>query len=444
MKDIVVAGIGAVTPLGRIAPRVWTLWRNLLASRNSFRSFSFDPAVHNITAKMASEFPRFDFAPYAWRIPLLRNRKISPSWERMDRMIQLGLAAGLEALTMAHLAPTEEMTRRPKIGLIVGTGLGGGRSFEEGVRNFDQRGKSLRISFTVLNVMANNLQGVGTIAFRLGGPSYTVVSACASSGHALATAIDKVDRGQADVMLVIGSEAVTTAFQEGCFNQMDALSINGASIPFGLNRDGFVMGEGAGAAVVTSKPFALANGMPILARIGGYGMCADAEDMAKPSVVGIIESMDNAIDDANQRCGLRLEDIGYVNAHGTSTPIGDAQEALAIWQLFCDPSLPYLDRIPAPFVSSTKAGIGHCLGAAGILGLISTILALRAGRIPGMGKYELDPACVRPWLAAGLADPRVNTLPIVTKTIDTPKLRWAICNSFGFGGPNVSVVVGRP
>ncbi len=443
IPNVVICGMGAVTPIGNLSINDDSYWQALLAGRTNFKPFQFgDPTQHKITAKVASEFDAWDFSPYAARIPQINQRKFRPTKDNMDRAIQLGLAAGLEALTMARLAPADPTIRLANIGVIVGTGLGGGRSFEEGVRTFYDQGKTKRITFTVLNVMLNGLPGMATISFGLGGPSFSVAAACASSNFAVIDAIKIVADGEADAMLVIGTEAVTTAFQLGCFNQMEALSVSEGprtSKPFGKDRDGFVMGEGAGAIVITGEEFAKSHKMPIIARLLGYARNSDAWHTVQPSVEGITECMLKAIENA----GLYPHDIDCVNAHATATPTGDDKEALAIWRMFADPSLPYFDPLHSPFVTATKANLGHTLGAAGMLGLIASIRSMATGLLPPIAGFRIDPKCRRPWLEAGISAVRDRPLAIVTrKTRATPKV--TLCSAFGFGGHNAVTVVARP
>lgn len=443
IPNIVICGMGAVTPIGNYGPDDDSYWQAILAGQTHFGPFKFgDPSPHKITAIVASEFDEWDFSPCAARIPIFADGtlRFRPTAERIDRSIQLGLAAGLQALEMAGLAD-ELTTRRDNIGFVSGTGLAGGRSFEEGLGIFNVSGKIKRIYFTVVNVMLNGLAGFGTIAFGLGGPSLAVDTACASSDHAISVAFDRIVLGHADAMLVVGHEAVTTAFQLGCFNQMEALSVStgpSASKPFGKERDGFVMGEGAGAIVLAREDFARKHGLPILARILGYGANSDAHSMVQPSVDGITECITKAL----QNVGLYPADIKCVNAHATATPVGDVREALAIWQVFNDPKLPYFDK-PQARVTATKANLGHSLGAAGILALIATVCSMRDGVLPPMDGFELDPNCLRPWLEAGISVSQDKPLDIVTQKT-AADLPVALCSAFGFGGHNVTIVPARP
>lgn len=443
IPNVVVCGLGAVTPIGNQSLTDDSYWQGLLAGRTNFKPFQFgDPSERKITAKVASEFDAWDFSPYAARIPAIDQRKLRPTKEYMDRAIQIGLAAGLEALEMAGLGPADPTLRRANIGFIVGTGLGGGRSFEEGVRSFDSQGKTKRIFYTVLNVMLNGLPGMGTIASGLGGPSYSVAAACASSSFALADAYNIIITGEADMMLVVGTEAVTTAFQLGCFNQMEALSVSEGprtSKPFGKKRDGFVMGEGSGALVITREDFARSHKMPIIARILGFARNSDAWHATQPSVEGITECITRAVENA----GLYPHDIDCVNAHATATPTGDDKEALAIWNMFADPSLPYVRPLQSPYVTATKANLGHTLGAAGILGMIASIRSMTEGLLPPLRGFQIDPKCQRPWLDAGITAKKDNPLAIVTRKTKA-NIKTTLCSAFGFGGHNVCIVLARP
>ena len=437
-EDIVVTSLSVITPIGTHPGDFWT---NLCAGRNRFGPpTSFDPAKHSLTVKVSSEMPEFDFGTYKDRL-----KSFTPSPARLDRAILLGLAAGGLALEGSRLGANKNTSRRPRIGLAIGSGLGGGQSFEAGLASYTEKGRNKGLSWTVLNVMLNGTAGFGAIGYALGGPSYAIANACASASFAISAAADDIRLGRADAMLAIGTESVVTGFQEACFNTMEAMSERSVSLPFELGRDGLIMGEGAGAMVLIRESEAKRLGLPILARLLGAWKNTDAYKMAQPSVDAIEECMESAVGDA----GLSITDIDYINAHATATAVGDVREALAIWRLFGDPSHPFPDRLRIPLVSGTKSALGHTLGAAGILGAVATILSMNNGQIPGMGSYSLDPECVRPWTskdAKGMKirpDPYDRVIPFVMETTKAD-IRYAISNAFGFGGHNCVLVWGRP
>jgi len=437
-EGIVVTSISAITPIGTHPGDFWT---NLCASQNRFGPpTNFDPAKHGLTVKVTSEMPEFDFGPYKDRL-----KPFTPSPARLDRAIILGLAAGGLALDGSRLGARKSTSRRPRIGLALGSGLGGGHSFEEGVASYVEKGRNRDLVWTVLNVMLNGTAGFGAIGYALGGPSYAIANACASASFAISAAADDIRLGRADAMLAVGTESVVTGFQEACFNQMGAVSERSISRPFELDRDGLIMGEGAGGMVLMRESEANRLGLPILARLLGAWKNTDAYKMAQPNVDALEECMESAVGDA----GLSITDIDYINAHATATPVGDVLEALAIWRLFGDPSHPFADRLRIPSASSIKSVLGHTLGAAGILGAVATILSMINGQIPGMGNYSLDPECVRPWAskeAKGMKirpDPYDRVIPFVMETTKAD-IRYALSNAFGFGGPNCTLVWGRP
>jgi 3-oxoacyl-[acyl-carrier-protein] synthase II len=431
---IVICGFGAITSLGDLGANRESFWTSLKKGVSGFRplvehfaALAVDSSVRNIKASTVAPVRDF-YPPQYLRSEFLKENR------RLDPTILYGLSAGALAMEMAGLEVTEENSRN--IGVKVGTGLGGGQSFESGVVHFHNQGRSRKLYSTVLNVMGNAAAGFASIYFGLKGSSSTAMAACASSAYAVTEACDKIKLGKAAAMLVIGSEASMIPFIIACFDSMGiesgALSRqSGGSLPFSKDRDGFVLGEGAAAVVLAEAGWVEENGLVPLAEILGYWENAGATHMVQPNPQETAYCMRQAIADA----GLSPEDIDYINAHATATPIGDLAESQAICEVFIGRgrSKPH-----KPYVNSTKASIGHTCGAAGVIELIVTILSLRDGLIHPMGDYDPDPRCLSPNASAG------EQLAIVTRTPVRDRLRFALTNSFGFGDQNASIVVGLP
>lgn len=436
---IAVIGYGADTPLGTLGPGDESLWESLKAGKTAIRPFPFDPSEHKIEARVASDHRDFDFLPYARLISEATGKAITgPTPPSIDRSVQMGLASTFLASQMAGI----DLSRRQNIGFKGGTGLGGGRSWGKDLSDFTANGRSKRMTFTVVNVMHNALAGFNSIIYGFTGPSSGTSAACASSGQAIADACDQIRLGRIPVMVAIGSEAVATPFQIACFDQLKALSRSNdpltASQPFGKNRSGFVMGEGAGTIILADWDWAIANKKPILAEILGYATNSGANNIVEPHAEGAAECMELALEDAE----VPPEMIDYINTHGTATGIGDLAEAYAIWKVFCA-NTPYLSAPRLPIINSTKALTGHTLGAAGVLEVIITILSLRDGIVHPMGDYELDPNCLKPAHQPDETEPFDLTLPIVTAKTEAP-LKVGMSTAFGFGDHNFAVIVARP
>jgi len=433
-KRIVVCGFGAITSVGELGANRETFWTALRRGNSGFQPLAkhfadlvVNTSVRDMKATTVAPVRNFDPARYL-RPDFLRD------YRRLDPVILYGLSAGALAMEMSHLKVTKENSRA--IGVKAGTGLGGGQSFESGALHFHNHGRSRRLYNTVLNVMGNAAAGFASLYFGLKGSSSTSVAACASSAYAVTEACDKIKLGKAVAMLVIGTEASMMPFIIACFDSMGvesgALSRkSGGSLPFSSDRDGFVLGEGAGAVVLAEAEWAVRNGLTPLAEILGYWENAGAQHMVQPNSQETAYCMTQAIAQAK----LTPRDIDYVNAHATATPIGDHAESQAIHQVFrssgvYEPSKPY--------VNSTKALIGHTCGAAGVIELIVAILSLRDGVIHPMGDYDVDPTCLRPRGSTGAA------INIVSRAAVIEKFRFALTNSFGFGDENASIVVGLP
>jgi len=431
-RRVVVTGIGAVTPVGLSAPATWSA---LIAGRSGIGPITRFDAT-GCTARIAGEVRGFDpSAPLPKPLhprgpagePLLMA--VSPKdVKKLGRFSHLGLAAGIEAYADSGLDTFRSELRPERVGVNLGVGLGG---LPEIVAMHEvwQQGGFRKISpFFILQSAPNILAGQLAILLELRGVNLSVASACATSGHSLGEALRVLQRGDADVMIAGGSEAVITQVAVGAFAQMRALSTRNdaptqASRPYDADRDGFVIGEGAVVMVLEEREHARRRGAHIYAELLGYGATADAYHLSSlaPSAEGSRRSMALALADA----GVTTSQIGYVSAHATSTPGGDGEEAAAIAAVFA----AGVDHVQ---VSSVKSMTGHLLGAAGALGALAAALAIERGVIPPTINLDhLDPACA----ALGL-----NFTPhhAVAKSVD-----YALVNSFGFGGTNASLVLGR-
>jgi 3-oxoacyl-[acyl-carrier-protein] synthase II len=332
---------------------------------------------------------------------------------RMDRFTQLGLVASLEAAREAGVGDCDP----DRIAVILGTGIGGLTTLQEQCTSFLERGERGVSPNFVPMMMPNAAAGQVAIALGLHGPGFSVASACATGSHAIGEAMRMIERGHADVVLAGGTEAALTTLCLAAFRRMGALSSDGVSRPFDLNRDGFVMGEGAGVLVLESEEHARARGATVFGRIVGYGASNDAFDMVQPDEggAGALIAMRAALADADAATG----DVDFISAHGTGTPINDRIESLAIRELFAT---------DAPPVSSTKSAIGHLLGAAGATEALVCIETLRREILPPTINYEQpDPDCDLDYVTEG-ARP-------------APAIKLALSNSFGFGGQNACLAI---
>jgi 3-oxoacyl-[acyl-carrier-protein] synthase II len=432
-RRIVVCGFGAITSVGCLGLITEEFWNSIKQGVSGFQSIGeyfaskkIDARDKDIRASTVAAVRDFDPARFLRPDFLRENRRLDPS-------ILYGLSAAALAMEMSGLKVGEENSR--KIGVKVGTGLGGGQSFESSLGQFRRRGRSKQLYNSVQNVMGNATAGYASLYFGLRGSSSTSMAACASSAYAVTEACDKILLGKVDAMLVIGTEASTTPFIIACFDSMGlesgALSRKpGGSLPFSLDRDGFVIGEGAGAILLAERKWAQQNRLEPLAEILGYWENAGAAHMVQPNPKEAACCMRQAIADA----GLETKRIDYINAHATATPIGDLAETEAIWEVFME---PYVENGRGPYINSTKALIGHTCGASGILELIITILSLRDGFVHSMGDYDPDPSCLSHDKSA-----HGKSLAIVSREPVKDNLRYALTNSFGFGDENASIVVG--
>ena len=431
-RRVVITGLGAVTPVGLTAPATWAA---LLAGKSGIgRITRFDAS--NCPVQIAGEVR--DFNPTAplpaplhpWgreAEPLLAA--VNPKdVKKLGRFSHLGLAAGVEAYADSGLDTNRATLSPERLGIEMGVGLGGLPEIVAMHEVWREGGYRKISPFFILQTAPNILSGQLAILLNFRGPNLCISSACATSGHALGESLSAIRRGDADVMIAGGAEAVITPIAVGAFAQMRALSTRNdaperASRPFDADRDGFVVGEGAVAFVLEEREHAKRRGARIYAELLGYGATADAHhlSMLAPEAEGSRRAMHNALRDA----GVAAEQVGYVSAHATSTPGGDTEEAAAIAALFGG----IRDSL---HVSAVKSMTGHLFGAAGALGAFAATLSIAKGSIPPTANLEnVDPACA----ATGLNfTPRVA----VAKPVE-----YALVNSFGFGGTNASLVVGR-
>ncbi|NLN63485.1 MAG: beta-ketoacyl-ACP synthase II [Myxococcales bacterium] len=409
-RRVVITGLGCVSPLGN---DVNALWQGFMESRSGIDFITRFDTEHFAT-KFAGEVRNFDPLQY------ISKRET----RQMDRFIVLALAAAAEAMADSALEVDDALA--PKVATILGIGLGGLESMENTYELYRTQGSPKRISPYFIPMMISNLApGQISMRFNLKGPSYTITSACASATHAAGEAFRLIQRGEADVALTGGAEATVTPLGVGGFNAIKALSTRNddpktASRPFDKNRDGFVMGEGAGILVLEELEHALARNAKIYAEMTGYGATADANHITQPAPggEGAVRCMDLAIKDA----GLALTDIDYINAHGTSTPINDAQETLAIKNLFGDHAYKLA-------VSSTKSMTGHLLGAAGAVEAIALAKAIENQIAPPTTNLE-EPD----------AECDLDYVPHVPRAMT---IQHGLSNSLGFGGTNATIVLSK-
>jgi 3-oxoacyl-[acyl-carrier-protein] synthase II len=410
-RRVAVTGLGAVTPLGE---DVGSTWDGMLSGKSGIGPISlFDTEGYRTT--IAGEVRGWEPEKHFDR------REV----RRLDRFAQFFLVPVRQALEQAGLSFDEDDPAAARAGVVVGAGFGGMGSFIDEIVTLTERGPD-RVSPTgVPRVIPNMAAGLASIEHNLLGPVSCVVTACSASANAIGDGAELIRRGAADVVVAGGSEAAITTFGIATFAQARALSSRNdepqrASRPFDADRDGFVMGEGGAALVLEDMEKALDRGAPVLAELTGYGMSADAYHITlpRPGGSGAARAMVNAVDDA----GLTPEDIGYINAHGTSTEANDSTETAAIRIAMGAAA----ESVP---VSSTKSMTGHILGGAGAVEAVACIMALRDQVLPPTINYEVpDPEC---------------DLDYVPNVKREASLRHAMSNSFGFGGHNVSLIFSK-
>ena len=417
MRRVVVTGLGLVTPLGC---GVAESWDKLIAGRSGIRGIqSFD--VTDLPAKIAGTIPRGDgpglFNPDDWVAP--------KDQRKMADFILIGLAAAQQAVDDADWA-TEDEDERLRTGVLIGSGIGGLQTIADGARTLEERGPRRISPFFIPAALINLAAGHASIRFGYKGPNLSVVTACSTGAHAIGDAGRLIALDDADVMLAGGTEAAVCRLGVAGFAASRALSTNfndtpeRASRPWDKDRDGFVMGEGAGVVVLEELEHARARGAHIYAELVGYGMSGDAYHITAPAEDGSggLRSMQAAL----RRAEMESADIDYVNAHGTSTPLGDEIEHGAVKALFGDAA----GNIS---MSSTKSAIGHLLGAAGSVEAIFSILAIENDIVP-------------PTL--NLDNPSDGCdLDLVPYEAKRRTVRAALSNSFGFGGTNASLIFAK-
>ncbi len=415
MRRVVVTGIGLVTPLGVGAESVW---KQLIEGRSGIRAIqSFD--VSDLPAKVAGQVPRGETASGAFNaddwVPPKEQRK-------MDEFIVFALAAADQAVTDAGWKPQGEEDRE-RTGVMIGSGIGGLPGITEGAITLHERGPRRLSPFFIPSNLINLASGHVSIRYGFTGPNHAVVTACSTGAHAIGDAARLIMWDDADVMVCGGAEAAICRLGLAGFAAARALSTafndqpSRASRPWDQARDGFVMGEGAGVLVLEELEHAQKRGAKIYAEVIGYGMSGDAHHITAPAADGngAFRAMRNAL----KRAQLDPDKIDYINAHGTSTPLGDEIELGAVKRLFGD-------HVYKLSMSSTKSAIGHLLGAAGSVEAIFSILAMRDSVVPPTLNLENpSPGC------------DIDLVPLQAK--ERP-VRYALSNSFGFGGTNASLI----
>jgi 3-oxoacyl-[acyl-carrier-protein] synthase II len=406
-RRVVVTGMGVVSPVGNgLDP----FWDGLTSGRSGIAPITLFDAS-DFSVRFAGEVKNFDIGEWL-------DRKES---KRMDRVTQFGVAAALDAVKDSGLEITDD--NRDRIGVFIGSGIGGLRTLEDQIRVLIERGPS-RVSPLIIPMMIVDITA-GHVSMLLGlrGPNEAVATACATGNHAIGDAAHIIARGDADVMVAGGTEAAITPIGVAGFANMKALSTRNdapekASRPFDVDRDGFVLGEGAGILVLEEREMALARGARIYAEIAGYGLSADAHHITQPAAHG--EGAQRAMRMALNTAGMNPGDVGYINMHGTSTETGDIAESEAIQAVFGE---------DAPPVSSTKSMTGHALGAAGGIESVATIFAIVHKTLPPTINLDhQDPACP------------LDYVPNVARAVDVDA---AMTNSFGFGGHNATLIFRR-
>ena len=408
-KRVVVTGVGCISPLGLNVDETWSA---LLAGKSGAAPIThFDASQHK--TRFAAEVRGFD------PIALFGTREA----RKMDRFSQFAIAAANEAMQSAGLSIDE--SNRDRVGVIIGTGIGGISTMLDNYEVLKDRGPERVSPFLIPMMISDSAAGVLAIRTGARGPNMSLATACATGTNALGEAAAMIRRAAADIMLVGSSEAAIVSLAMAGMNVMTALSTRNddperASRPFDKNRDGFLMGEGAGMLVLESLESAQQRGAKILCEFLGYGASDDAYHISAPAEngAGAAISMQLALDDAN----LKAEDIGYINAHGTSTQLNDKSETAAIKKVFGQQAY----RVP---ISSTKSMTGHLLGASGSLEAVICARVLNDGILPATINYETpDPEC---------------DLDYVPNTPRAVRPQHVMSNSFGFGGHNATLIMSR-
>lgn len=401
-RRVVITGMGCITPIGIGVDNFWSALLQGVSGVDLITRFD----TTEFTTKIAAQIKDYNPEEYFDRKEV----------RRLDLYTQFALISAREAVK--HSGLDLENENRDRIGVIVGSGIGGMMSFETEHRKLVEGGPRKVSPFFIPQMIGDIAAGHISMEYNLKGPNYATVSACATSGHSIGAAFKTIARGDAEVMFCGGSEAAITPMGIAGFNSMKALSTRNdepskASRPFDLDRDGFVMGEGAGIIILEDLEHAKARGAQIIAEISGIGFTADAYHLTQPAPggEGAVSAMRQSINDA----GLQPADIDYINAHGTSTYYNDKNETMAIKTVFGDHAAELA-------ISSTKSMTGHLLGAAGAVELIASVMAIRESKIPPTINYEKpDPEC----------DLNYTPNAPANRTVEA-----AVSNTFGFGGHN--------
>ena len=409
-RKVVVTGLGVISPVGN---DIETFWKSLVEGRSGVSHYSaFDSGIYD--CKIAGEVKDFDPAPY------FSNPKTA---KRTDRFTQFALAGAKLALKDSGI--DLDKVDRNRFGVMMGSGIGGLKSMEDECRRLFDRGPSRVSPFTIAMMITNMASGIISMEYDLRGPNMCIVTACATANNSVGEAWRIIKFGDADAFVAGGCEATITPLGISGFASMRALSLRNddptrACRPFDKDRDGFIMGEGAGVLVLEEMEHAKKRGAHIYCELAGYGCTADAFHMTQPQPEG--EGAARAVKIAMDHAGVNAADVGYINAHATSTPIGDICETKAI-------KLALGEHAYKTMVSSTKSMTGHLLGAAGGIEFAATALAIERGVIP-------------PTINLDNPDPECD-LDYVPNTAREAKVDVAISNSFGFGGHNATLVAKR-
>lgn len=411
-RRVVVTGMGMVTPVGN---DLQSSWEALKAGRSGAGPITQFDANADYDVRFAAEVKKFEVERYL-------DRKEA---KRMDRFAQLAMAASQQAVTQAGLADRPANVDFDRVGVLIGSGIGGIATFEDQTRVMLERGPKRISPFFVPMFIPDIAAGHVSMRYGMRGPNYCTVSACASSAHALGDALRIIQRGEADVMVAGGAEATVTPLTIAGFANMKALSTRNdspetASRPFDATRDGFVLGEGSGILVLEALEHAQARGAEIFGELTGFGQSADAHHLTAPAPEGAGAQL--AMKAALKDAGLSVADVDYINAHGTSTPANDLNESLAVKAVFGDHAYKLV-------MGSTKSMTGHLLGAAGGVEAVVCVQVCREGLIP-------------PTINFTTADPACDLNYAHNQLVERP-VRVAASNSFGFGGHNVCLTIQR-
>ncbi|GAB4159097.1 MAG: beta-ketoacyl-ACP synthase II [Winogradskyella sp.] len=409
LKRVVVTGLGALTPIGNTKDEYWN---GLVSGKSGAAPIThFD--AEKFKTQFACEIKNFEVTDFI-------DKKLA---RQMDKFSQYAMVASDEAIADSKL--DLDAINKYRVGVIWGAGIGGLETFQEEVLNYAAGDGTPRFSPRFIPKMIADI-APGNISIKYGfmGPNYTTVSACASSANSMIDALNTIRLGHCDVIITGGSEAAVTIAGMGGFNAMHAMSTRNdspetASRPFDANRDGFVLGEGAGAIVLEEYEHAKARGAKIYAEVVGGGLSSDAYHMTAPHPdgIGVVAVMKNCLENA----GLKPEDVDHINTHGTSTPLGDVAELKAISEVFGD-------HAKTININSTKSMTGHLLGAAGAIEAIASILALEYGIIPPTINHETPDENI---------DPELN---LTLNKAQKRDIKVAMSNTFGFGGHNACVL----